>query len=88
VAVGHAIWAVGDTDVLAGTVRAIDNDGHCTIAVDGGGGTMASVCRQNVCLKWQVGADMRVPDKAASGDAGSFLRALAGGPRQWRRERL
>ena len=77
VAVGHAVWAVGNTGVAGGTVRAIDNDGHCTIAVDGGG-TMASVCRQNVRLKWQVWADMCVPAKAASGDADS-LRAITGG---------
>ena len=78
VAVGHVVWAVGET-VVGGTVQAIDDDGHYTVAIDGGG-TMASVCRQNICLKWQVGASVRVPAMAAPG-GGSSLRAPEGGVR-------
>ena len=49
VAVGHAVWAVSET-VVGGTIRAIDGDGHYTVAV-GEGGTMTPVFRQNICLK-------------------------------------
>ena len=76
VAVGHVVWAVGET-VVGGTVQTADDDGHYTVAVDGGG-TMASVYRQNICLKWQVGADVRVPAMTAPGGASS-LRAPVGG---------
>ena len=69
VAVGHAVWAVGET-VVGGTVRAIDGDGHYMVAVDGGG-VMTPVYRQNICLKWQVGADVRVPAMAAPGGLSS-----------------
>ena len=72
---GHAVWTVGNTDVVGGAVTAIDDDGHYTVAVDGGG-TMPSVYRQNVCLKWQVGADMSVPAEAAPGAANSLRASL------------
>ena len=75
VAVGHAVWAVGET-VVCGTVRAIDGDGHYTVAIDGGG-MMTPVYRQNICFKWQVGADVRVPAMAAPGGLSS-LRAYNG----------
>ena len=38
---------------------------------------MTPVYRQNICLKWQVGADVRVPAMAAPGGLGS-LRASTG----------
>ena len=41
------------------------------------GGMMAPVHRQNICLKWQVGADVRVPAMAAPGGLSS-LRASTG----------
>ena len=43
VAMGHVVWAVGGT-VVGGKVKAIDDDGPYTGAVDGGG-TMTSVYR-------------------------------------------
>ena len=36
VAVGHLVWVHRDGDVVGGTVRAIDNDGHYTVTACGG----------------------------------------------------
>ena len=78
VAVGHVVWAVGET-VVGGTVQAIDDDGHYTVAI-GGGGMVTSVYRQSICLKWQVGASVRVLAMAAPGGVSS-LREPVGGVR-------
>ena len=76
VAVGHVVWAVGET-VVGGTVQAIDDDGHCTVAI-AGGGMVTSVYRQNICLKWQVGASVRVPAMAAPGGVSSLRESVGG----------
>ena len=69
-----------DGDVVGGTVRAIDNDGHYTVATCGGT-AMVGVRRTDLCLKWQVGAvtsetapaairaELRVTTPAGDGEA-------------------
>ena len=61
---GHVVWAVSDDGVVGGTAKKIDNDGHCTLLRDSGG-AFTSVHRQNLCLKWQVGAHSGVTAPAA-----------------------
>ena len=34
VAVGNAVWVANGADVADGIVRAVDNDGHCTVKTE------------------------------------------------------
>ena len=47
VAVGHAVWVADGVQVYGGFVRAIDNDGHCTVQPDAGA-TLRGVRREFV----------------------------------------
>ena len=68
VAAGHAVWVVDGLTVAGGFVRAIDNDGHCTVESDAGA-SLCGVRRENLCLKWQVGSNPGAAAAAASSGA-------------------